>query len=899
MSPFAGTFPGVGDGALVAAIELILKATVVFGVVALLDRLSRRSPAAQRHLLWSAGIVVALMLPLAWGVPRWSFDLLPAPTAVTATAWQGALRGTIDPEMPPAVPGTATGVVPAEIAPEAANGAGSTAVTGDAARPIHWPFVLFALWATGAALAILRVAAGFLALRRLERRARPLRDPRWEALAARCARDLGLTRRFALLRDESSMMPMAWGIVRSRVLVPAAADAWTEARRRVVLLHELAHVKRHDCLWQGLAQVATALYWFHPGAWYAAARLRSERERACDDEVLRADTRPSEYADHLLDVVRGLRGENLASLAAVSFARPNQFEGRLLAVLDPGSKRAPASPKQLGRVGLAAMVLGGMLAVVQPWATGAASEDRTQMEGPASKVIESAQAAQGLDARWNAAARAAGSGPYWIGYALPDRVEPGNGMLNDSEGLDLETLSDSYPGVRLNAALASLRVQPGGQDVALLFHVGADGRFDRVRMQSLGMIAVLARQPLYWLGSASDDESFRWLRTLDSRMPTERMKGSLVGLISIHRNGEAVVPYLAGRIRGGEPEAIRRESIEGLAHHSSPQTLAILKDIARTDRSLRMRREAIETMGRLELDEATDALLGLARSKQESVELRRQAVESLGVRATSKKLDALDRVLADTPANGPEVEREVAPELNASPPHEQSFIAKAGKKRHTVDGGETYSEEEMQLAAQERGDMEVRRQAVESLQRYPESVALPRLLSVVRGDGDPDVRRQAVETIGRFDTDSAFSSLVGIAWKDRDPDVSRQAVESIGRYPEERSIGTLEEVAQKHRVDDVRRQAVESLARLDSKRAMAFIDDLIVNDPSPSVQREAIDALRRRPAEVAIPQLQRIVREHPNPDIRRDAVDVLSRIDPDAALPVLEELIRGKKSAKR
>ena len=69
-------------------------------------------------------------------------------------------------------------------------------------------------------------------------------------------------------------------------------------------MHELTHIKRADRRTQAIAQLACAIYWFNPLVWYAAAGLARERERACDDEVLRFGATPSAYATLLLDLAR-------------------------------------------------------------------------------------------------------------------------------------------------------------------------------------------------------------------------------------------------------------------------------------------------------------------------------------------------------------------------------------------------------------------------------------------------------------------------------------------------------------------------------------------------------------------------------------------------------------------
>src|SRR5260370_16847293 len=88
-------------------------------------------------------------------------------------------------------------------------------------------------------------------------------------------------------------MPLTWGILRPKLLLPEEADEWPDERRRAVLMHELAHVRRRDGLTQWLGLTACAAYWFNPLAWWAASRLWSEREQACEHIVFDAAEPPS------------------------------------------------------------------------------------------------------------------------------------------------------------------------------------------------------------------------------------------------------------------------------------------------------------------------------------------------------------------------------------------------------------------------------------------------------------------------------------------------------------------------------------------------------------------------------------------------------------------------------
>ena len=106
---------------------------------------------------------------------------------------------------------------------------------------------------------------------------------------------------------------MTWGAIRPVILLPAYVEDWAEEQRDVVIRHERAHIERRDWLWQGFAQVMTAVFWFHPLVWLAAAQMRQEAEHAADDATLATGVQAPDYADRLMAVARQIQGSTPAS----------------------------------------------------------------------------------------------------------------------------------------------------------------------------------------------------------------------------------------------------------------------------------------------------------------------------------------------------------------------------------------------------------------------------------------------------------------------------------------------------------------------------------------------------------------------------------------------------------
>ena len=169
--------------------------------------------------------------------------------------------------------------------------------------PERW-LPIIGVWALGALVWVARLVPGLVALRRLARHGERWSAPEAVAALADAARVVGVTRPVTLLRSSAVQVPATWGVRRPIVALPVAAARWTPERLRLVLVHELVHVRRQDVLVEGLLWLAGALYWFHPAVWLAAGRVRLERERACDEAVLATGARASDYCEHLVEIMR-------------------------------------------------------------------------------------------------------------------------------------------------------------------------------------------------------------------------------------------------------------------------------------------------------------------------------------------------------------------------------------------------------------------------------------------------------------------------------------------------------------------------------------------------------------------------------------------------------------------
>ncbi len=401
------------------AVGIALKGALVLAVALLLSRGLRHQSAALRHTVWTAAFASLLLIPLlALALPPLRVVPVRAPAPVTAGWARGvgaaeAPAAAVAPIPPtaavapvvapvPAAPRPAAAPTPPEApavvgvrwarsaatppaAPRNVGGTGSGSASaapvvaatarGPAGEAVVGPTptrrsigrLAAWIWAIGAGLSLGWVLLGELAVRWLASGARPVRaTTAWRALLDEMARTGELPRSTRVLEVDRPIVPFTFGMLAPVVLLPAAGPGWSLEQRRHVLTHELAHVRRRDCLTHFLGRVACALHWFNPLAWLALHEARREREHACDDVVLASGSRASGYAETLLATARTFQAPPGLASAGLALARRSHLSERLLAVLDPGRPRTGPRPRALGGLLAATAAITLPLAALAP-----------------------------------------------------------------------------------------------------------------------------------------------------------------------------------------------------------------------------------------------------------------------------------------------------------------------------------------------------------------------------------------------------------------------------------------------------------------------------------------------------------------------------------------------------
>ncbi len=318
-----GSLAPLGTSSL---LELVVRATILLSAALALAWLARRGPAGVRHLLWTMTFALLLGLPVLGFIGlSWEVPILRSGNTATEHRFS---------EIAPIQAGADGSITPPASGPSAVAGSGAVPAgePESPARSIPRPLLF---WGVGCAIGLVSLVLGGVRFVRLVRTASPVRDPVLLRQAEAVRRRLGIHGDVRLLLSRTATIPMTGGLLRRVILFPASSAEWSPERWRVVLMHEMVHVRRRDVLRQLMARAVLAIYWFHPLSWVAARLAATASEEACDQEVLTLGTRPSEYAGHLLALAGGTPAWRSVLTLPMGLQSQSQLESRIMAILTP------------------------------------------------------------------------------------------------------------------------------------------------------------------------------------------------------------------------------------------------------------------------------------------------------------------------------------------------------------------------------------------------------------------------------------------------------------------------------------------------------------------------------------------------------------------------------------
>jgi HEAT repeat protein/beta-lactamase regulating signal transducer with metallopeptidase domain len=725
--------------------QALTKGTLLVLTAVCLTRLLGRAPAAARHLVWSLSVAGLLLLPATRLIPwrlelsalataRDAFDMTPAATRPAAATKRPAASNQATAPTDVAAAAPIAQADPAARREAASPRLTSTELRAPGPQSRGWSdpaTVLFAAWLAGTLWMVGRLVVGVANVRRIVRRAVPADGDAWQSLVSNARASLGVQPPARVVISTEAAMPFTYGLLRPVIVLPASADEWTTDRRRSVLLHELAHVRRRDLITNAIVQLACAVYWFHPLVRLAARRVRIEAERACDTLVVAAGMRASDYAGDLLEIARTMRSSATAAVA-LAMARRSDFEGRLLAILAPDSGR---------NVLTAARAVVIALSFAAPAVAIAAAV-------PARHPVPNAEYRPAhTGANTSAGSTSASAEPESVAplASLAAEIAQDSQAPTKAQGRDtavpalLSVVTDSSPAVRLAAveALGNLADPRAVDALVQALRTDTDARVREAAAESLGEI-----------------DSPRAVPGLIAALGSERVtavRAKIAWALGEIDDARAV-DALSAAVRDGEAE-VRRQVVWALGEIESPAGVPALLSVLR-DSDVETRKQTVWALGEIK---SVEAITGVsAATKDAEPEVRKQAVESLGQIGDKRALPALEAATRDAEV---EVRRQA--------------VEAIGQLE------DLKSAPQALIAATRDDDRGVRRAAAEALGQVEDEAAVPALIPLTR-DSNAEVKRAAVESLANIGGARAIEVMAALL-KDDDPEIRKLAAEALGK----------------------------------------------------------------------------------------------------------------------
>ena len=767
-----------------------------------------------------------------------------------------------------------------EASPSPLGGFGATGrsiLWADAVR--RWPLIAVIAWLIFASVALLRYA---VRLRRVYR-AFGTGSPVTAGPLVDCLDMLrsNAGERRAIRLTTSSLCPVPLALGGGHIVVPPRFLEELDAeQQRAALAHEVAHVVRRDPEWRIAVEVLERALLFQPLNRVARARLCDAAEFLCDEWAVRHTQSPLALARCLSIVASWWSATDVLPAGASAMARSDSaMVKRVIRILDAPARIArprvywlaiPVAVVAAGAPRVTATQLPATAVVTPAVATvlGAAKIETVAEQPQATREWTTTEIARAraqlrvhrfdrsgasLEERWRQALADAGRqslSDFWLVYTFTTPTHAGELMISDTrDGSSISANGHLFTqGLPLAELINPTAVALEGGNLAVLLHYrGARVEaIDRAGYRSVQLGFDFGRTPVFWLGDASESDSFARVQTLFGAMRDREIQVFLIELASLHANSDVVIPFLTRLVEPSWPPEIRSEAAEGFDHHHDPRSVEILLRVARTDPDSGVRAEAAETIGEVQTPQSIPALTELVNESTDPA-VRHEAAEGFGSQPAARALPAIETVIANNP-------------------HE-----------------------------------DVLNEAIEALGELGDDAALPLLVQTATTHPNRQAQKEAVETLADLeDVPGVVDALARIAWEHTNVAVQVEAVETLGdRRDDAGAMAALERIVREHEREEVQAEAIETIADGAAGSLHPLILELANSGTSARIRKEALDAIGEAVDTIVDPQLldraqaviERAVFGDVDQSVRVDALDALEKFPNDRALRVLRDVI--------
>jgi uncharacterized protein (TIGR03435 family) len=228
------------------------------------------------------------------------------------------------------------------------------------------PVLAFSLWLSGFAAILFHWRVRWRRMSTAVRASTPLREGPEAEMLLRLQRLMGMRKRVELASTATAVEPGVFGFFRTVLLLPTnVRDRLPNEHLEAVLAHELCHVRRRDNVAAAAHMIVEAVFWFHPLVWWLGSRLVEERERACDQEVLKLGNDPEVYAESILKTCRYYLESPLACVSGIT---GSDLKMRIVRIMTDGAakKLSPGRKLFLAAAGIAAVSAPIVLGFLNP-----------------------------------------------------------------------------------------------------------------------------------------------------------------------------------------------------------------------------------------------------------------------------------------------------------------------------------------------------------------------------------------------------------------------------------------------------------------------------------------------------------------------------------------------------